>query len=365
MKKYFVAAIFGGLGADAVAQSDKLTVYGAFDAGITYVNNSGVSNKRAVRMDSGTLYGNRLGFRGSEELGGGNQAIFLAESGFALDNGATTQGGTLFGRQLYVGFRSVDYGTLVVGRPYALDVDMAPYYSAVGHRVSNFNGMSHWADQLAPRVNNAVRYVSPSYGGLRFGALVGLGEQAGNSRAGRTVNAGVNYTGDALAVGATYLQINNLDGSRLTGVTLVSGEYKLGATTLHLAYTDTRGIDADVMCFSTCAARPEQLLRTYDVGLTYRLTPVNHVYSGISHTRLMRDMDGHALQFNLGAFHDFSKRTGLYALWSLSKTGGLGGFSRAVTGASDFGPTAFVTNPQGTPDRGRQWALRLGMTHRF
>ncbi|MFX5578745.1 porin, partial [Acinetobacter baumannii] len=57
----------------------------------------------------------RIGFRGTEDLGGGLQALFVLESGFAPDTGAMGQGGRLFGRQSYVGLKS-GWGQIMLGR---------------------------------------------------------------------------------------------------------------------------------------------------------------------------------------------------------------------------------------------------------
>jgi general bacterial porin, GBP family len=36
-----------------------------------------------------------------------------------------------------------------------------------------------------------------------------------------------------------------------------------------------------------------------------------------------------------------------------------------MVGTPDLGATAFASNAQGTPDKGNQLALRIGMTHKF
>lgn len=366
MKIYLMAAlgVSAGICLGNVQAQSNVTIYGAIDAGITVANHSGPTNGNVVRMDSGTLYGNRLGFKGNEDLGGGNRAVFLMESGFAADNGGSTQGGLFFGRQAFVGLEG-GFGSLTMGRQYTLDLEMAAYHAFVASRVNNFAGLSHWVDRLGDRVDNAIRYRSPEIGGFSVAGLIGLGEQAGKSSAGRTLNGGLNYVNGALAMGATYLRINDINGNRLTGVAVLDGQYKWGAATVHLAYTDTRGVAANSLCFSTCAARTGQIVRTYETGLDYQFNPVDRVYVGGALTRFSQDLSGKALQYNLAGFHALSKRTELYTLLSFTKTSGLGGFARAAFGTPDFGATAFATNPQGTADQGSQLALRIGMSHRF
>src|SRR6266702_8112619 len=101
MKKLNAAALTGvalalaGISNASHAQS-SVTLYGILDAGITYVNNTGGSH--VVKFDDGISYGNRLGFKGVEDLGGGLKAVFVLESGFHLGNGTLGFGGSEFGR---------------------------------------------------------------------------------------------------------------------------------------------------------------------------------------------------------------------------------------------------------------------------
>ena len=81
-----IAAVFA---APAMAQS-SVTIYGIADAGIMYVNNGGGDSK--VKLVSGIADGSRLGFRGTEDMGGGYKAIFNLEARVELDNGKQQAG---------------------------------------------------------------------------------------------------------------------------------------------------------------------------------------------------------------------------------------------------------------------------------
>ncbi|MFD2272046.1 porin [Undibacterium arcticum] len=65
--------------AGAFAQSN-VTVYGSMDAGVAYVNN--VGGKSVTRLDQGTMQPDRIGFRGTEDLGEGLKANYQLEAGF-------------------------------------------------------------------------------------------------------------------------------------------------------------------------------------------------------------------------------------------------------------------------------------------
>ncbi len=109
------AVILGGFSTGALAQTN-VTIYGLIDTGI--VHETGNVAGSVTKVTSGMSNGSRIGFKGSENLGDGLSVIFLLESGYQVDTGAMGQGGLLFGRQAYVGLKSVDKGTVTLGRQY-------------------------------------------------------------------------------------------------------------------------------------------------------------------------------------------------------------------------------------------------------
>jgi predicted porin len=66
-----------GVPVAAQAQSN-VTIYGSLDAGMAYVNNQG-GNANWIAQQ-GATQPDRWGFRGVEDLGGGNRAIFQLET---------------------------------------------------------------------------------------------------------------------------------------------------------------------------------------------------------------------------------------------------------------------------------------------
>ena len=90
--KYPVITLLALGCANAYAQSG-LMIYGVADAGIVLERGTAAGN--TVNLSSGIASGSRLGFKGTEDLGGGVSASFVIESGVALDSGAAGQGGCL------------------------------------------------------------------------------------------------------------------------------------------------------------------------------------------------------------------------------------------------------------------------------
>jgi predicted porin len=114
--------------AGAAHAQSRVTIHGVLDANVEHVTNMSALNPRqsgfpgpaqgVTAMKSGGITGSQLGFSGTEDLGGGNQAVFMLESGIDLRNGALLQGGRGFGRQAYAGLNSARYGNLTLGRQY-------------------------------------------------------------------------------------------------------------------------------------------------------------------------------------------------------------------------------------------------------
>jgi hypothetical protein len=79
----------------------------------------------------GGMFPSRLGFRGSEDLGGGLKAIFTLETGVYVDTGTSGQGNRLFGRQAWVGLAG-NWGQLTLGRNYNMLYNSMPEVEIIG-----------------------------------------------------------------------------------------------------------------------------------------------------------------------------------------------------------------------------------------
>ncbi|MDP3842315.1 MAG: porin [Oxalobacteraceae bacterium] len=89
--------------APALAQSN-ITIYGLMDAGL-HVSSNGEGTK--TKLVSGIADGSRLGFKGSEDLGGGYKAIFNIEARIELDTGGN-QAGNISNNQGFALTRGMD-----------------------------------------------------------------------------------------------------------------------------------------------------------------------------------------------------------------------------------------------------------------
>jgi predicted porin len=107
MKTKFLAAVIATCFAAPVMAQSSVTIYGIADAGL--MKQSGQS----VRVVSGIADGSRIGFKGTEDIGGGFKAIFNLEARVELDNGTqkptllSDEQGLYLTRGIGAGFNSV------------------------------------------------------------------------------------------------------------------------------------------------------------------------------------------------------------------------------------------------------------------
>jgi predicted porin len=258
MKKILSAAALCGAALPAFAQS-SVTLYGVIDEGIDFTNNSG--GHQVYEMTSGYAQGSRWGVKGTEDLGGGLSGVFQLENGFNASTGALAQGGRGFGRQAFVGLSSERFGTVTLGRQYDSVVDYLAQTTANG----NWGGylFSHPYDNDNTdntfRVNNTIKYASPTFSGFSFGGTYSFSNDTGFAN-NRALSVGAQYTVGGWLFAAAYLHANNpattsggaiasaggslgADGNFVSSKLQIFGagvNYTVGSATVGFAYTNTR-----------------------------------------------------------------------------------------------------------------------------
>ncbi|MFZ6742060.1 porin [Undibacterium sp. JH2W] len=252
MKKTFLAlSMMGAIGfmstfAGSAAAQSTVTIYGIADTGIAI--EKGGSAGSVNKLTSGIGSGSRLGFKGTEDLGGGLSAFFLLESGINIDAGSSGQGGLMFGRQAYVGVKG-DFGTLTAGRQYT------PEYLTLAFADPFGTGFAGDAANIMPnsgtgasRMDNTLKYATPSFDGFTGELAYGFGETAGDNSAGRQIGAAIGYTSGPFAVRLGYHNRNN-DTATLKNTddgktTLLAATYDFGVAKAHLAYGINKGLNS-------------------------------------------------------------------------------------------------------------------------
>jgi predicted porin len=242
MKKSLLAlAVLGALTTAASAQSN-VTVYGVVDMGLSLERGSAAGSVN--KLTSGIGSGSRLGFKGTEDLGGGLTALFTLENGFLADTGGIAQSGQLFGRQAWVGLGS-RFGTVTLGRQYAphylTTVFADPFSSGFAGDSKN---LIQAVGTAGGRMDNSVKYATPTVNGFSGEAAYVAGEVAGDNSAGRQFGAAVGYAAGPFAVRAAYHNRNNdtaLVQSDSTRNSLLAATYDFEVAKVFAAYGVNKG----------------------------------------------------------------------------------------------------------------------------
>jgi predicted porin len=203
-RQCFAAALALGGGACAYGQS-SVTLYGVIDTNIEVVNHASATGGTVVRENSGGLSNSRFGFRGSEDLGGGNAAFFDLEAGYNSNDGSNATTGILFNRTAAVGLSS-PYGALSAGLQYTAMYDTLIEYDPMSYapQYTWFPTTGSSDDfSFKARLNNSVKYVG-HFGGLTTTAIYSFGGVAGSFQSSAAYGGALNYATGGFAAALAY-----------------------------------------------------------------------------------------------------------------------------------------------------------------
>ena len=237
-------------GAFAQSTGSSVEIYGVFDIGVGHSQNAlsddgnytlgmqtaatkagALAGTPVTGMFNGGLGGSYLGFKGSEDLGGGLKAVFKMESAFNSFDGVLSNGvasvvnnpsgkqttingdssfaGQLFNREADVGLSSTEWGTVLFGRTNSLGYEALVAYDPLGgsYEFSPFGysgsyGAGGFTEDY--RLDDSIRYTFKADNGLNFGALYKFGGQAGSIDAQSEYQFTAGYNSGAFGIQALY-----------------------------------------------------------------------------------------------------------------------------------------------------------------
>jgi predicted porin len=259
MKKSLIAlAVLASSGA-AMAQS-SVTLYGLADVwlGSTKAEASVGGNTASARetvLNGQGFNTSRIGFKGTEDLGGGLKANFTIETAISIDSPTPTSLGS---RVASVGL-SGGFGSLEAGKTWT------PYDDtrAMANDTFNANIASSFSTWLAyeDNPNNMIRYNTPSFGGFTASVAYAFGEDkntVGATGASSISSLSLNYANGPVVVGVAYQSEDDKgalpDSTGLRSVpsngkatyTLVNGSYDFGIAKLIAGYNQVKVTETGV-----------------------------------------------------------------------------------------------------------------------
>ncbi|KLU26545.1 porin [Caballeronia mineralivorans PML1(12)] len=301
----------------ATIQTSSVQMYGLIGM---YIDSSKLSTTRAstVQEGGGGLTTSYWGVRGREDIGGGNAVIFALESFFRPNTGQlgrnTTDG--LFSRNAYVGLTGA-YGTFKLGEqtnPTYINQQLVnPFGSSVVFSpliVQSYTA-SYNNTQIGDTVwQNAIEYVSPSYGGLTGTAIYGVSSTTGHQ--GRD-NLGLHLT----YANGPVTAVLSAQRVRTAAVAPSTGQY------LYLAGAayDATFIKIYGAAETTSNNDVETGSHTYELGLSVPLSPSNLILAEWARTRHSAPLDRGNVRNTGTVAYDYilSKRTLVYVVYSYDK----------------------------------------------
>lgn len=333
MKKILAIAIASAFAAPAFAATSNVDVYGFMHVAIedTNVDNSDIAVVDRV---------SRIGFKGTEDLGGGMAAVWQIESALgSTGTGGLVGGSTWGGRDTFVGLKG-GFGTVLLGRnntPYKnstgkldLFADTAADYNYGGVGITQAAKNQILAEAVAAgeitaadvtminsvfatgitfgyvnaahdyRSPASINYVSPDFGGLSFGAAVVATNSSAAADAGKSIDGkslSANYANGPLMLAAGWQKLDAIDSdSWKLGAGFSFGNAKIGAI---YEKTDVVGFDS----------------KTWLLNGAYNMGAIT--LKGQFAKNSIDDADGK--MWVLGADYNLSKRTVAYALYSSDK----------------------------------------------
>ena len=262
MKKSLLAVAAMTAFAGAAQAQSSVTIYGVMDVDAGYVQRSNggdssfgttiavpvgaVSTTNAGTGTAGQPGNNvhgagfigtggesatQIGFKGTEDMGGGLKTNFQLETGFnatsgSISNGmgaqfnkdggsgATSLNGQLFNRQAWVGLSDAKVGALSVGRQYTgfmtvvngYDLVKAQAFSPIQYS-GNLGGGGGITDSI--RQDSSIKYVSPVFANTTLTAMYKAGNQMGSIGPQSSYNFAANYDGGKYHFGIAYMASND------------------------------------------------------------------------------------------------------------------------------------------------------------
>lgn len=269
MKAKILAASIACCTAMSASAQTNITIYGILDAGVQV---SRFGNGTKYDLASGIGEGSRLGFKGTEDLGGGFKAIFTLESRLELDTGdnkntflgrnptfallrgapvpaatatalatalgsppaVVNPGGALFDRTAMVGLVT-PVGAILLGRQYTPAYEVQTFADtfetgSAGGWGSITGGLGAlYTPGVAIRASNSIQYRLQLPNGFGASLMYSPEDRATGSLgiSTRFLGANIRYQSGGFNVGAAYNTEDNQVGAESLRTAIIGGSYTL------------------------------------------------------------------------------------------------------------------------------------------
>jgi predicted porin len=245
-------ALGSGLASTAQAQS-AVSLYGLVDMSFGQFQAAGA--QKVWKADSGNMTTSFIGFKGTEDLGGGLKARFQIESFMRADTGAAGRFDTdvFWARNAFVGLQG-EFGATSLGRNTTPLFVSTLIFNAIGDSFgfspsirqvftpSTGLGMLPFFGDTGWR--NSIAYNSPNYSGVSFNLIANVGEGAAGST-GKNLGGNVLIFKGPFAGTVAFQQVKNgafgtPAGWKSQDTLQLGGSFDLGMAKLFAQYTTVK-----------------------------------------------------------------------------------------------------------------------------
>ena len=357
MKKSLLAlAVLGAFAGVASAQS-SVTLFGTVDLSAKYVKNDGFN--RRVSLDKDGLNSSQLGFRGTEDLGGGLKAGFLLLGATSADTGNAGGGGKFFNRSSYLRLWG-NFGEVRLGRDYTPTFWNDTIFDAFG--TVGLGDSTHVGQLFATtfvRADNSIGYFLPSGIGGIYGQFMAAASEGGGTASATGINGGrllsgrIGFAAGPFDIAGAYGQqrIDASAGAPSQKTYNIGGSYDLGVVKLMGYY------DRDSLSFGGFDQKEDRFSFSGVVPLGQ-----GEIHAGYDRSKLKNNIapatSNTISQFKVGYVYNLSKRTAVYTTYSRLSNGG-----NNVTGSTNT--VAGGSSTTGITPGGKSQGAEFGLRHFF
>lgn len=407
MKKSLLAVAAIGAFASAAQAQSSVTVYGILDVGYVggntrVANGSTVTKNTFNSFSSSAESTSRLGFKGTEDLGGGTSAFFTVELGLTPQNAQAVNTAGTQNRQAFVGLKKNGIGAGSIGTQYTIvhqqvaATDPGQANNIAGNLIyPAFTGTTGGADNgtgaaYTVRTNNQLQLNSDKFAGFQVNGMLVMDNKNSTettATVGDTTTTtgglnnqngwglGANYTWQKLYVTANYQALSSKQSAQVYNNatdTLTTGfptaGYVGGASTPGTNVKDNQMYFAATYDFGILKAYAQYINRkitaeqdsgyylkrtAQQIGVRSFITPTIEAWAsgGLGRYTGFGANSANLTGWQLGSNYWLSKRTNLYAIYGQANT------------SNTSIPT--TTNPNPNPVSGNASNYAIGVRHTF
>jgi predicted porin len=338
MKKSLIALAVASAFVAPAAMADT-TIYGSVNMSFDYTDNGDANGVNGTSTNQIMSNGSAIGFKGTEDLGGGTSAIWQIETAVTPDqgnNGWATN-------DAFGGLSGESWGTLILGQhdtPYNMatrSLDLFQYGIADNRSLMGMTGGGGANHDI--RLGNVIAYISPAMSGFTVAAAYVAGAEnatlSGQTKADAYSLAGM-YSAGPLYAALAYQEVKGGTACGFTNVNCaavptssdkakaweLAASYTMNAFTINGIYEKTSGqalgLGVDNLDQTNYYLAAKYMVNSSDaVKVAYTHASTNPQAGASSADVANSD----AKQYSIGYDHDMSKHTTVYALYTKLNNG--------------------------------------------